>query len=139
MNAPKAQSGKQPMATPQEISHGWSPFSPPKNGEKTPLLSLRSPSWPAETRKSRLFCPAHWPLASLLTDQEQIGDQNHPLHPPFVPRVSMATYVVTLSRSLALFCSCNPLTIFHRLETSYPGTVKALSSSHPMLTSQKTP
>lgn len=47
-----------------EISHGWSTFLYQKHGPRNPYLSRLS------------LPPSNWPMASLLTDQEPIGEQD---------------------------------------------------------------
>jgi hypothetical protein len=54
---------------------GWL-FLPPKHGKHSfPLSSTESTSLSVGTRKSRLLLTACWLLASLLIDQEPIGEQ----------------------------------------------------------------
>jgi hypothetical protein len=68
------------MAALPQISHGWSPFVPPKHGEKLLLCISSPPLWGPES-PAFFFLPSNWPLASLLIDQEPTGEQDLSIRP----------------------------------------------------------
>ena len=89
------------MATPCEISHGWSPFYFSIRGiVNSALLSLCLSCLPPGTWKSHLcFPPSNWSMASLVTDQEPIGEQNLSIRTTstFSPTFSISFPVTSVS------------------------------------------
>jgi hypothetical protein len=76
------------------LDHAWLVALSPSETWHMSSLLLRLLARLGENLKSYLFCPAHWPLASLSIDQEPVGEQDlqcsqaeaseppRPPHPP---------------------------------------------------------
>ena len=78
------------MVIPPQISHGWWLSFPLKHGKSSFLLLCLLACLKGNWMPPSPLLPSHWPLASLLTNQEPIGKQDlsirstlyTPLSPP---------------------------------------------------------
>lgn len=64
------------MVDPPKISHGWSPFLPPKQDKILSILCTSCSPLQGPRSPASFFPPSNWPLTSLLIVQEPIGEQD---------------------------------------------------------------